>query len=149
MRWLLRSPVAIYRLRLGALLGNRFLLLTHRGRRSGRCYQTVLEVVQFDARSGEAVVMSGFGKRSNWFQNLSAGGAVAVDLKRHHFIPEVRFLDSAEASHILANYERRNRLIAPVIKHVLGSLAGFDYDGTNTSRRRLVETLPLVGLRPR
>ena len=56
MRWLpsrpnraialgLRLPSYIYHLRLGGLLGHRFLLLTHRGRRSGLARRTPLEVL--------------------------------------------------------------------------------------------------------
>lgn len=44
-RWLLHAPVWLYRARLGFLLGQRFLLITHVGRSSGRRYQTVVEVV--------------------------------------------------------------------------------------------------------
>jgi hypothetical protein len=32
---------------------------------------------------------------------------------------------------------------------VLSKLAGFRYDGSDAARRRLVQTLPLVALRPR
>lgn len=45
---LLRLPALLYERDLGWLLGHRFLLLTHRGRTSGRTYRTVLEVLQFD-----------------------------------------------------------------------------------------------------
>ncbi len=48
MRWLLRAPVWLYRLRLGGLLGDRFLMLTHIGRNSGQPHQSVLEVVGHD-----------------------------------------------------------------------------------------------------
>jgi hypothetical protein len=41
------APVSLYRLHLGWLLGHRFLLLTHTGRRSGLRRQTVLEVMEY------------------------------------------------------------------------------------------------------
>ncbi|HET9152482.1 MAG TPA: hypothetical protein VFN85_00025 [Solirubrobacterales bacterium] len=58
-RWALRQPVRLYDLGAGRLLGHRFLLLTHRGRRSGRLYRTMLEIVAWDGARREAVVMSG------------------------------------------------------------------------------------------
>jgi hypothetical protein len=45
LRRLLRAPSLLYDWHAGWLLGRRFLRLTHRGRRSGRRYRTVLEVV--------------------------------------------------------------------------------------------------------
>jgi len=45
LRALLRAPVHVYHWRLGCLFGHRFLLLTHIGRRTGKRFQTVLEVM--------------------------------------------------------------------------------------------------------
>ncbi|HZD86493.1 MAG TPA: nitroreductase family deazaflavin-dependent oxidoreductase [Gaiellaceae bacterium] len=147
VRRLLAAPVVLYRLRLGFLLGRRFLLLVHRGRRSGRLYQTVVEVVRWDAERGEAIVMSGWGRRSNWFRNVEAAGAFEVRLARERFRPDVRVLEREEAAAIFADYERRNRFAAPVVRAVLSRLAGFPYDGSPEARRRVVERLPLVGFR--
>lgn len=49
-------PQHLYRHRWGWVLGHRFLQLTHTGRSSGRTYQTILEVVQYDPESQEATV---------------------------------------------------------------------------------------------
>lgn len=55
---LLKAPAAPYAANAGWLLGHRFLLLVHRGRKSGRVYRTVLEVVAWDAASSEAPTAS-------------------------------------------------------------------------------------------
>jgi deazaflavin-dependent oxidoreductase (nitroreductase family) len=141
--------VALYSARAGWLLGHRFLLLRHRGRRSHRLYGTVLEVVEWRPAAREAVVMSGFGHRSEWYRNVLAGQAVEVQIARLRFTPSVRPLGSGEAVGVLADYERRNRLAAPLVRAVLSKLIGFRYDGSDAARRRLVQTLPLVAFRPR
>ena len=56
--FLFRVPIWLYRLHLGWLFGHRLLLLTHRGRTSGRIHQTLLEVAHYDPRSAECVVVS-------------------------------------------------------------------------------------------
>jgi deazaflavin-dependent oxidoreductase (nitroreductase family) len=137
----------LYRAGFGWLLGHRFLALTHRGRRSGHRYTTVLEVVSWRADLGEAVVVSGFGAQAQWYRNVLAGGAEQVTLGRARFQPDVRVLESAEAISVLADYERRNRLIAPVVRAVLSRLVGFRYDGSASGRARVVEALPLVAFR--
>jgi deazaflavin-dependent oxidoreductase (nitroreductase family) len=149
LRWLLRAPVALYSAHAGWLLGHRFLLLRHRGRRSQRLYGTVLEVLAWRPAAREAVVMSGFGPGSQWYRNLLAGQAVEVRIARLRFAPEARPLGDEEAVGVLADYERRNRLAAPLVRAVLSRLAGFGYDGSDAARRRLVQALPLVALRPR
>jgi deazaflavin-dependent oxidoreductase (nitroreductase family) len=140
----LRLPVVLYDIGAGRLLGHRFLLLTHRGRRSGRLYRTMLEVVHWDPSKREAVVMSGFGPSANWRLNVLAGGAVEVQIAGLRFAPVVRSLEREEAVHAVEDYERRNRLAGPIVRGVLSRLAGFRYDGSAEARERLVEALPLL-----
>jgi deazaflavin-dependent oxidoreductase (nitroreductase family) len=148
LRWLLRLPVRLYRWRLGWLLGHRFLLLVHVGRRTGRIHETVLEVVQYDRTSGVAVVMSGFGRRADWYQNLRHRPALRVVIGRTTFVPSHRDLTQEAAISVMANYERRNRLAAPIVRMVLSRLTGWSYDGSEAARRRLVSQCPLVAFRP-
>jgi deazaflavin-dependent oxidoreductase (nitroreductase family) len=147
LRRVLRLPAALYALGAGPLLGHRFLLLTHRGRRSGRVYRTILEVVQWDPTRREAVVMSGFGPRASWYLNVQAGGAEEIQIARARFRPQARAVEAEEAVRIVADYERRNRYAGPIVRAVLSRLAGFDYDGSPKARQRLVEALPLVAFK--
>lgn len=66
-----------------------------------------------------------------------------------HFDPSVRVVESREAISVLADYERRNRLIAPVVRAVLSRLVGFHYDGSDEGRERVAAALPLIALTPR
>ena len=144
----LRLPVHLYDLGAARLLGHRFLLLTHRGRRSGRLYRTMLEVVGWDPEKREAIVISGFGLDASWRLNVLAGGAVEVQIARLRFEPRVRSPEQEEAIGVLADYERRNRMAGPIVRAVLSRLAGFRYDGSAESRRKVVEALPMLAFSP-
>lgn len=146
LRRLLRIPSLLYDWHAGWLLGGRFLRLTHIGRRTGRTHHTVLEVV--GELDGEVVVMAGTGRRADWYRNLETGLPVEVTIGRRRFAASHRTLDDAEASDLIADYERRNRLVAPIVRRVLSWLVGWRYDGGDEARRRLVRQLPLVGFRP-
>lgn len=148
IRSLFRAPVKIYAIGAGRLLGHRFLLLTHRGRKTGRPHRCVLEVLAWHPDAGEAVVISGFGERSQWLQNVLAGGAQQVAISGLRFVPQTRVLDVEEAARVLADYERRNRIAAPVIRRLLARLTGLPYDGSNEARLNVARQLPLVGFRP-
>ena len=145
---LLRLPILVYRWRLGWLLGHRFLLLTHAGRRTGLTHRTVLEVLRYDPASGTAVVMAGFGRQSDWYRNLRRRPALEVAVGRRVFRPAQRELPEQEAVSVLGDYERRNRWMAPVVRAVLSRLVGWPYDGSDAARRRLVAERPLLAFWP-
>ncbi len=145
-RRLFRAPVRLYEHGLGWLLGGRFLCLTHVGRRSGRHYRTVLEVV--GTEGDEVFVVVGFGASADWYRNIQATPPVEVATGRRRFAPVWRRLDRGEAAEVIAGYEHRNRLITPVIRTMLGKLVGWRYDGSPAARERLVAELPVLGFRP-
>jgi deazaflavin-dependent oxidoreductase (nitroreductase family) len=145
----LRLPAHLYDIGAGRLLGHRFLLLTHRGRRSGQLHRTMLEIVRWEPDKREATVMAGFGPHANWRLNVLSGGAVEVRIANLLFEPSVRPLDKDEAMSAVEDYERRNRIARPLVRAVLSRLAGFRYDGTPGTRDRLVEVLPLLAFSPK
>jgi deazaflavin-dependent oxidoreductase (nitroreductase family) len=148
LRWVFRAPRRLYDVGWGGLLGHRFLLLRHTGRRTGRPRAVVLEVLRYDRATGEHVVVSGFGPRADWLRNLEAGGPAAVRVGRSTFAVRHQVLDPDTAVAVLAEYERRNRFARPVLRRVLSLLLGWPYRGTDADRRRAVAVLPLVALRP-
>jgi deazaflavin-dependent oxidoreductase (nitroreductase family) len=130
------------------MLGRRFLLLGHLGRRSGRRHQTILEVMQYREAGPELVVMSGFGRSADWLRNLAADPRPEVTVGRRHFVAAYRVLDADEATAVLSDYERRNRRVAALIRLVLSRLLGWRYRSSDPDRRRLVAQLPLIAFRP-
>src|SRR5215212_7433167 len=70
LRIAFRLPIHLYEHRLGWLIGHRLLLLTHRGRKSGRIRQTPLEVIRYDPATEESVVVSAWGEKADWYRNL-------------------------------------------------------------------------------
>ncbi len=139
MRVFLGLPVWLYRLRLGRLLGTRFLLLRHRGRKSGAVYENVLEVIKSDG--GEVFVISGFGPRSNWLRNIRANPPLLVETGGRRFVPVARFLGQDEASGVLAEYAIQHQRAADVLGK---RLYGGEFDP-----ERLAASTAVVAFRPR
>ena len=134
-RRLARGPLILYRWHVGWLLGHRFLLLVHTGRRSGLEHRAVLEVLHYDPNTSVVAVMAGFGRRCDWYQNLQAHPAAKIVLGRQSFPASGRDLSEDEAVTVLAEYEHRNRIAAPLVRWTLSQLVGWPYDGTDRSRR--------------
>jgi hypothetical protein len=108
----------------------------------------MLEVIGENKPEEELIVIAGLGRTAQWYRNLQVHEAVEVAIARNRFVPIHRELPLNEAETALAEYERRNRRLVPLIHWVLAWLVGWQYDGTLSARRRLVAELPLIGLRP-
>jgi deazaflavin-dependent oxidoreductase (nitroreductase family) len=148
LRWFLKLPNLLYKWRLGWLFGHRFLLLTHRGRTSGLVRQTMLEVLRYDPATRESVVLSGWGATADWYRNIEAQPAIAVETGRRRYPPQQRFLAPEEAAAVAADFERRHPIevrLAPRILRWLGWSAG----DAHPTWRALATAIPMVAFRPR
>jgi deazaflavin-dependent oxidoreductase (nitroreductase family) len=139
-----RLPIYLYRLGLGGLLGTRFLMLTHTGRKSGLERKVVLEVVHYDRETTTFTVAAGFGTGSDWYQNIQANPRVTVQCGRRHWPMVARFLTPEEAGDELLNYASRY----PRALQELARFMGYRLDGTQEDIRALGQMLPMVDFTP-
>jgi hypothetical protein len=93
-------------------------------------------------------VIAGLGRTADWYRNVLAHPAAEVAAGRSRFRPSHRELDQQQAATVLAEYERRNRWITPVVRRMLSWLVGWRYDGSDVARRRVVRDLPVLEFRP-
>jgi deazaflavin-dependent oxidoreductase (nitroreductase family) len=91
-----RLPIYLYRLNLGWLLGHRFLLLIHQGRRSSLLHETVLEVLLHNPATRESVVLAAWGEKADWYRNVGVTPALEVRTGGQRYVPEQRFLAPEE-----------------------------------------------------
>jgi len=145
MRLFLRFPIWLYRLRLGWLLGDRFVMLQHTGRKSGLPRYTVVEVVRHDQTSDEVVIASGWGEKSDWFQNIQKTPAVTLSLGRRRWPAQANRLPVVEAAQELADYARRH---PTAFANLSKMMIGRQLEATDADCRLLAESAPLVRLVP-
>jgi deazaflavin-dependent oxidoreductase (nitroreductase family) len=141
-----RAPILLFRLGLGGLLGQRFVLLTHVGRRTGLPRRTVLEVVGRD--DGGYLVASGYGARAQWFRNVRAEPRVEFQVGWRRYRGLASPLPPAESGRRLAAYAGRHPRTAAALMRMLGQ----QVDGAPASYERVgadpEHGVPLVALRP-
>lgn len=140
-----RAPIWFYRLGLGGLLGERFVLLNHVGRKSGQPRQAVLEVVQHDKENGVYVVASGFGEKSDWFQNIIAQPEVTIQVGRRRMPARAERLPLPQAAAVMLDYTHRH----PAALRNLAGILGYRTDGSDADARFFAEVIPIVALTPR
>jgi deazaflavin-dependent oxidoreductase (nitroreductase family) len=148
LRRLYAAPDHLYAAGLGRVFGHRLLRLTHVGRRSGQVHHTVLEVVRYDGATGEATVVAAYGPSADWVRNVRAGGRVEVDLGHGPRPAAYRVVGVDEAVEVYAEYERRRRLVRPLLRRTMAYFLGWPFDGSPGAVRRLAEQLPMLAFRP-
>ena len=79
------------------MLGSTFLCVTHVGRTTGTRYETVAMVLAYK-ETGEAVISSAWGARTDWMRNLRASPAANVTIGARSFVPSERFLSDDESA---------------------------------------------------
>jgi deazaflavin-dependent oxidoreductase (nitroreductase family) len=142
------APNRLYAAGLGRVLGHRFVQIHHVGRRSGRPFTAVVEVVRYDSVTGEATVMAGYGHSADWYRNVMAAGGVDLDFGRGPRPACFRSVGQAEAEEVLHCYLRRYRLVAPAMNAFLGWLAGWPFDASPAAITRLCREMPMLAFRP-
>ena len=135
-----RLPIWLYRLGLGGLLGSRFLLLTHQGRKTGKPRQNVLEVVRNDQPNNQYYVVSGFGEYSDWYKNISKNPEVYIQLGWKSFPAKAERLVSEEASQIILDYTKEY----PGNLKALASLVGYEIEHTEEGYRDFGRQIPVI-----
>ncbi|WP_328878759.1 nitroreductase family deazaflavin-dependent oxidoreductase [Streptomyces sp. NBC_00299] len=137
-----RLPIPLFRAGLGSLFGKRLLLLHHVGRVSGVDRMVVLEVVSYDPTRTSWTVASGFGPKSDWYQNLRAQPKTLIRVGNRPYAVTARFLPSEEGAEIMPGYAHRH----PRTARRLCAYMGLPVDGSEASYREAGRAVPFVRL---
>ncbi len=135
-----RLPIWIYRLGLGGLLGKRFLLLTHQGRKSGKPRQNVLEIIRSDPDSRQYYVVSGFGERSDWYQNITKDPRVEIQVGWKKFSAAAERLGPDQASQVILAYTKE----FPGNLKALASILGYEIEHTEAGYLAFGRQIPVI-----
>lgn len=144
-RFAFRLPIWLFRLRLGWILGQRFVLVHHIGRRTGLPRRVVLEVVEHDPADGTYTVAAGFGTRSDWYRNLRAAPDTTIQVGNRIQPVTAVPLSAEQGGALMARYGPRHPMAAPR----LCRLMGFEVDGSACDYREVGERIPFLRLDPR
>lgn len=140
------APTWLYRHRLGWIMGKRVVAVSHRGRTSGREYETVLEVAVFDKTTGESIVASAYGTGADWYRNIQAQPSHRIRTGRTEYVPHQRFLTADETRDAAARFCAEHPFEARMAPKVLPSIGAAVTP--NTEPVDMLASLPMVAFRP-
>jgi deazaflavin-dependent oxidoreductase (nitroreductase family) len=119
------------------------IVLVHRGRKSGRLYKTPVEVLVERPERSELVISPMWGRDSDWYRNVVAGGLVAVHVRGEERKVEWRELDDGERRPAIEAYREAHPLYSRMILRMLARVNGFEGD----PEEAVLRELPMLGLR--
>jgi len=145
LRLAYRIPVYFYRVGLGRLFGSRFVLINHIGRKSGKHYQTVVEIVERDQETGSITIVAGYGPQTQWYQNLRSHPDTEIQVGNRKTRVISEFFSPEEGAEIMVRYMKKYGSITGWLFSVLG----YKWDGTETGARQIaLDSLRFVRLSP-
>jgi deazaflavin-dependent oxidoreductase (nitroreductase family) len=119
------------------------IVLVHRGRKSGKLYKTPVEMLVEDQQRGEIVVSPMWGKGSDWYRNVVAGGLVEVHVRGEQQRVEWRELDEVERRAGIKAYREAHPFYSRIVLRMLARVNRFAGD----PEEAVVRELPMLGLR--
>lgn len=145
LRFGLRLPIWLYRLKLGWLLDNRFLMLTHTGRKSGLPHETVIEVVRYEKATDTYYAVSGWGEKADWYQNIRKSPQVTIQAGGRKFHAVAEFIPLEKATKIMEDYAREHSL---AFSELSGLFLGEHMKPDRDAARRVAAKMPMVAFHP-
>ncbi len=142
----LRLPIWLFRLHLDFMLGDRFLMLTHTGRKSGLPRRTVIEVVQHDEAIDTYYVVSGWAEKSDWYQNIRKTPQVKVQVRGRKFQSQAEFISQEKAIDILQTYARKHPV---AFSELSGIFLGERLKPNGDAPEQIAKKIPMVAFRPK
>lgn len=139
-RFLFKLPNMIYDTGLGSIMGTRFVQLKHIGRKSGKLYKTVIEVVKYDRGTQKIFVASGFKEESDWLKNVKLNPQVEINFRGKDHSANTERLNKERAAEVLLDYAHEHMLAI----RELAKFMGYQIDGSDQDIRQLAAELPIV-----
>jgi deazaflavin-dependent oxidoreductase (nitroreductase family) len=142
-RWVFRSPLYLYRLGMGGLIGGKVLLLTAKGRKSGLDRVAALGY-EYDPEEDAYYLVAGWDGKTDWYQNARANPRVRVRIGRRAFEAVAEPVPEERAMKRLAENARRN----PFSARMWPRWTGRPFDLSEAGLRAAVPHFPMLALRP-
>lgn len=141
-RWLLKTPLLVYRLGLGRLMPPTLLILTTTGRHSGQPHRAVLETRRHGSKQ---YIVSLWGRRADWYRNLVDHPLVRVQVAGRDFPACAQPIASPdELWRVLRLFRKSN----PLVDAILENMTGFHAHASPADLRDAHDRLTGVRLDP-
>lgn len=127
LRRLYRAPVGLFRAGLAGWIryvAAEWILITTRGRRTGRPHAVLVDLLSREPGSGTFYVQAAYGRRSDWVRNIEATPEVQIRFRGRDLEGRASALRREEALRVIDEYIRAHPVYSRLVARFLGYRGG-------------------------
>jgi deazaflavin-dependent oxidoreductase (nitroreductase family) len=146
LKFLFRIPVWMHKIGFGGwekLIGAEWMLITTRGRKSGKPRDTMVDVMDYDAASDTYYIEAAYGDRADWYKNIQANPVFEARVGRRKFKATAMPLSNDGAGEMMVKFFRKK----PAYTRSVMAMVGMKFKGED-ELRVLGSKLTLLAVTP-
>jgi len=146
LKFFFKVPVILHKMGLGGwehLIGAQWMLITHTGRKSGKRYDSMVDVMDYDKATDTYYIEAAYGARADWYKNIQANSVFEAKVGRRKFKASAGALTTKGASEMLVQFYRSK----PAYTRSVMAMAGMKFKDED-ELRILGKNLTLLAVKP-
>jgi deazaflavin-dependent oxidoreductase (nitroreductase family) len=146
LKFFFKVPVWVHKMGFGGwerLVGAQWMLITTKGRKTGKPRDTMVDVMDYDKTSDTYYIEAAYGARADWYKNIQANPVFEAKVGRRKFKARAGALTTEGASEMLVQFYRSK----PTYTRSVMAMAGMKFKD-ETELRELGKNLTLFAVKP-
>lgn len=146
LKFLFKVPVWLHKMGLGGwerLVGAQWMLITTKGRKTGKLRHTMVDVMDYDKISDTYYIEAAYGVRADWYKNIQINPVFEAQVGRRKFKARAGALTTEGASEMLVHFYRSK----PAYTRSVMAMAGMKFKDED-ELRSMGRNLTLLAVTP-
>lgn len=146
LKFFFKVPVWMYKIGFGGferLVGAQWMLITHIGRKSGKRYDSMVDVMDYDKATDTYYIEAAYGTRADWYRNIQASPNFEARVGRRKFEARAKALSTEGSADMLVKFYREK----PVYTRSVMAMVGMKFNGEE-DLRAMASKLLLFAVHP-
>jgi deazaflavin-dependent oxidoreductase (nitroreductase family) len=146
LKFFFRVPVWMYKLGFGGferLVGAQWMLIKHIGRKSGKEYESMVDVMDYDRSSDTYYIEAAYGTRADLVRNILANPVFEARVGRRRFKAWAKILSNEDTADMLVKFYRAK----PAYTRSVMAMVGMKFNGEE-ELRLIASKLMLLTIHP-
>ena len=146
LKFFFKVPVWMHKIGFGGwekLIGAEWMLITTRGRKSGKPRDAMVDVMDYDAASDTYYIEAAYGERADWYKNMQVNPVFEARVGRRKFSATATPLSNEGAGELMVKFFRKK----PAYTRSVMAMVGMKFEGEE-ELRVLGSKLTLLAVKP-
>lgn len=146
LKFFFKVPVWMYKIGFGGFerwFGAQWMLITHIGRKSGKRYDSMVDVMDYDKATDTYYIEAAYGTRADWYRNIQANPIFKVKVGRRKFEARAEALSTEGSADMLVKFYREK----PAYTRSVMAMVGMKFNGEE-DLRAMASKLMLLAVHP-